>query len=100
MATPRDADAFAKRSLSRSVPEVLWASEHNQNFFPSAPNPQHRGAAVAMVKPAGYLVYGLRAAGKQQTSRWRRETARANGLQGKDGWALMSGLAIVAPPNR
>jgi hypothetical protein len=34
-----------------------------------------------MINPAGYLVYGLRAAGGQQTSRWRRETAGANGCK-------------------
>ena len=40
-----------------------------------------RADPVAMVKPAGSLVYGLRAAGGQQTSRWRRETAGGNGCK-------------------
>src|SRR5260370_16353899 len=83
MPTPRDADTFAKRSLCRSVPEVLWTTEYDRNF--SLVRQTRNSRAVS--RPAVLFMGSGAAAGRQKTSRWRRETAGAKELQGpRDCW--------------
>ena len=51
-----------------------------------------------MIKPAGYLVYGLRAAGGHKPLVGAVKPQAPMAARSSDGWAPKSGLAIVAPP--
>src|SRR6478672_8802558 len=93
MPTPRAADAFAKRSLCRSVPEVLWITEDDGNFSLVRQTRNSRAEPVA-ITTAGCLVCGLRRPEDDKTSRWRHETAGANSC--KVVWRFGTWLAIVA----